>query len=279
MVYTRADFEHAAAVIRSRTPTAPTIGIVLGSGLGPLADEVTYPVAIPYADVPGMPVSTVQGHAGEFVVGHLEGQPVIVQRGRTHFYEGYSMAQVTFAVRVMRALGVESLILTNAAGGINQQFQAGDIMLMVDHINFIGMSGQNPLMGPNDDSLGPRFLGMSQTYDRRLRALALRVADEQGIALQQGVYCALSGPFFETPAEVRALRVIGADAVGMSTVNEVLAARHGGMRVLAFSAITNVGIDTIDTDRDANHEEVMEAGKLIVPRLKTLLLGILRSYV
>jgi purine-nucleoside phosphorylase len=151
-------------------------------------------------------------------------------------------------------------------------------MMIVDHINFLGMTGQNPLMGPNDDSLGPRFLGMAQTYDRRLRATARRVAQEQGVTLREGVYCALSGPFFETPAEIRALRALGADAVGMSTVNEVLVARHGGMRVLAFSSITNMGIDQIDSESDANHEEVLEAGKLIVPRLSALLRGILREY-
>lgn len=278
MNLTQADYARAADVIRARAHTTPKIGVVLGTGLGPLADEVREAASIPYAHIPGMPVSTVQGHAGEFVIGHLEGQPVIVQRGRVHFYEGYSMAQVTFAVRVMRQLGVETLIVTNAAGGISQGFQAGDIMMIVDHINFVGMSGNNPLMGPNDDSLGPRFLGMAQTYDRRLRATAARVAEEQAITLRQGVYCALSGPFFETPAEIRMLRIIGADAVGMSTVHEVLAARHGGMRVLAFSAITNIGIDAIDTEFDANHEEVLEAGKMIVPRLKALLLGVLRDY-
>jgi purine-nucleoside phosphorylase len=278
MPFTLEDYNHAADVIRSRITVTPRIGIVLGSGLGALANEVEGASAIAYADIPGFPLSTVHGHAGELVVGMLEGQAVLVQRGRVHFYEGYDMQQVTFAIRVMRALGVETVILTNAAGGVNRAFSVGDIMMLVDHINLVGMSGQNPLMGANDDRLGPRFPGMAQTYDRHLRALALRVAEEHGITLQKGVYCALSGPFFETPAEIRMLRVIGADAVGMSTANEVLAARHGGMRVLAFSSITNVCIDEIDTNMDANHEEVLEAGKVIVPRLKMLIRGILRGY-
>lgn len=277
-MFTLEDYTRAAEVIRARIPVAPKIGLVLGSGLGALADEVEQPTVIPYSDIPNFPVSTVFGHAGELVVGTLEGQTVLVQRGRVHFYEGYTMQQVTFAVRVMKALGIETVIFTNAAGGINTSFEMGDIMMMVDHINFLGMTGQNPLMGPNDDRLGLRFLGMAAAYDRPLRQLAERVAAAQGITLRKGVYCALSGPFFETPAEVRALRAIGADAVGMSTANEVVVARHGGMRVLAFSSITNIAVDEIDTDRDANHEEVLEVGKLIVPRLKKLLRGVLREY-
>jgi purine-nucleoside phosphorylase len=277
-MFTLEDYTRAADVIRSRITIAPKIGLVLGSGLGALADEVEQPTIVPYHDIPNFPVSTVVGHAGELVIGTLEGQAVLVQRGRVHFYEGYTMEQVTFAVRVMKALGIETVIFTNAAGGINQSFEMGDIMMMVDHINFLGMAGQNPLMGPNDDRLGLRFLGMAAAYDRPLRQLAERVAAAEGITLRKGVYCALSGPFFETPAEVRALRAIGADAVGMSTANEVLVARHGGMRVLAFSSITNIAVDEIDTDRDANHEEVLEVGKLIVPRLKRLLRGVLREY-
>jgi purine-nucleoside phosphorylase len=277
-MFTLEDYTRAADVIRSRITIAPKIGLVLGSGLGALADEVEQPTIVPYHDIPNFPVSTVVGHAGELVIGTLEGQAVLVQRGRVHFYEGYTMEQVTFAVRVMKALGIETVIFTNAAGGINTSFEMGDIMMMVDHINFLGMAGQNPLMGPNDDRLGLRFLGMAAAYDRPLRQLAERVAAAEGITLRKGVYCALSGPFFETPAEVRALRAIGADAVGMSTANEVLVARHGGMRVLAFSSITNIAVDEIDTDRDANHEEVLEVGKLIVPRLKRLLRGVLREY-
>ncbi|MCC6616825.1 MAG: purine-nucleoside phosphorylase [Anaerolineae bacterium] len=275
MRYSQEDYTRAVEVIRSRTTLTPKIGIVLGSGLGPLADAVESAVAVPYADIPGFPLSTVQGHAGRLVIGHLVGQPVLVQQGRTHFYEGYDMEQVTFAIRLMRELGVETVILTNAAGGINTNFDVGDIMLIVDHINFVGMAGHNPLIGPNDERIGPRFVGMAQAYDRQWAALARRVAKEQNITLREGVYAGLAGPFFETPAEIRMLRTCGADAVGMSTVHETLVARHGGMRVLAFSSITNMGIDKLDTDQEANHLEVLEAGKAIVPRMTALLRGVL----
>jgi purine-nucleoside phosphorylase len=271
------EYKRAADVIASQITVMPKIGVVLGSGLGALADEVESAASIPYETIPGMPRSTVHGHAGEFVVGMLEGKPTLVQRGRVHFYEGYEMQRVTFAVRVMRALGVEVVILTNAAGGINRSFEVGDVMLILDHINFVGMAGHNPLIGPNDDSLGTRFPGMGNAYDRDLRRLGVRVAEAQGIKLQQGVYCAVAGPNFESPAEIRALRAIGADAVGMSTVHEVIAARHGGMRTMAFSGITNVCIDQVDSETDANHEEVLEAGKVIVPKLRALITGVLRE--
>jgi purine-nucleoside phosphorylase len=274
--YTRVDYERAVETIRSKNAVQPAIGLVLGSGLGGLAEAIQNPVSIPYAEIPGFPLSTVHGHSGRLVIGELEGKPVLCQQGRTHFYEGYTMAQVTFAIRIMHFLGIHTVILTNAAGGLNPGFQAGDLMLINDHINFLGMSGNNPLMGPNDDTMGPRFPGMAQAYDRSLRELARRVATENGITLQEGVYAGLSGPMFETPAEVRMLRVLGADAVGMSTVNEVTVARHVGMRVLAFSSITNVAIDQIDTERETNHEEVLEVGAIIVPKLTTMLRGILK---
>lgn len=277
MTYTRADFDAAADVVRSRITIQPAIGLVLGSGLGPLADAITDAAVIPYADIPGWPQSTVHGHRGELVIGLLEGQPVVAQRGRAHFYEGYTAQQVTFPIRVMRALGVKTLILTNAAGGLNPAYQVGDLMMLNDHINLIGMGGNNPLVGPNDDELGPRFVGMTQTYDRVLRQQAAAVAREAGVTLHEGVYVCLSGPTFETPAEVRMLRGMGADAVGMSTVHEVLVARHGGMRVMAFSGITNVAIDTLETTADANHEEVLEAGQLLVPRLTAVLRGVLKT--
>ena len=277
MNYTRADFEAAADVVRSRITIQPKIGLVLGSGLGPLADTIGDAVSIPYADIPGWPPSTVHGHRGELVIGMLEGQAVVAQRGRAHLYEGYSAQQVTFPIRVMRALGAETLILTNAAGGLNPAYQVGDLMLFNDHINLVGMSGNNPLVGPNDDELGPRFIGMTQTYDRVLRQQALEVARTAGVTLHEGVYICLSGPTFETAAEVRMLRGMGADAVGMSTVHEVLVARHGGMRVMAFSGITNVAIDTLETTADANHEEVLEAGTLLVPRLTAILRGVLKT--
>lgn len=275
--YTKVDYARAVDVIREATTLQPRLGLVLGSGLGGLADEIEGAVRIPYNDIPGWPVSTVHGHSGHLVLGTLEGQPVVAQQGRAHFYEGYTLEQVTFPIRVMHALGIEILILTNAAGGLNRDFAAGDVMLINDHINFVGMGGANPLMGPNDDSVGPRFLGMVHTYDHELRALAQQVADQRGLTLRQGVYCCLSGPTFETPAEVRMLRTLGADAVGMSTVHEVLVARHAGMRVMAFSGITNVAIDAIDVDAETNHEEVLETGKVIVPRLTAILKGVLKA--
>jgi purine-nucleoside phosphorylase len=212
------------------------------------------------------------------VIGRFEGQMVVAQQGRAHFYEGYTPQQVTFPIRVMVMLGVRSLILTNAAGGINPDYRVGDLMLLNDHINLVGMTGNNPLMGPNDESFGPRFLGMSQTYDRNLRQRAQQVAAEAGIRLHQGVYLCLSGPTFETPAEIRMMRTLGADAVGMSTVHEVLVARHAGMRVMACSGITNVAIDALDSDTDANHEEVLDAGKVLVPRLTQVLRGVLQLW-
>ncbi len=277
MDYTRADYETAVTVIQGRTQLRPSIGLVLGSGLGGLADTLEHRVVIPYGDVPGWPQSTVPGHSGQLVIGHLEGRPVAAQQGRAHFYEGYALQQVTFPIRVMHFMGVNTVILTNAAGGLNRNYQVGDLMLLNDHINFVGMGGHNPLTGPNDDSIGPRFPGMVQTYDRELRQLARRVAQEAGITLHEGVYVCLSGPNYETPAEIRMLRTIGGDAVGMSTVHEVLVARHAGMRVMAYSGITNVCIDSVDTELETSHEEVLDAGSILVPKLTTLLRGVLRS--
>lgn len=275
--FSRQDYDRAAAQIRSVTDQQPVVGLVLGSGLGTLADLVEETVVIPYEDIPGWPQSTVEGHHGRLVLGLLEGQRVLVQQGRAHFYEGYSMQQVTFPIRVMHALGVQTVILTNAAGGLNPEYQVGDLMLIEDHINLPGMTGQNPLMGPNDP-VGPRFLGMVHTYDAALRATARSVAAEAGIPLHEGVYAAVSGPSFETPAEIRMLRVMGANAVGMSTVHEVIVARHCGMRAMACSGITNKAIDTVDHHLETNHEEVLEAGKVLVPRLSALLRGVLRAF-
>lgn len=277
MNFTRADYDRAVAAIQSQTQLRPMIGLVLGSGLGGLADTLENRVAIPYADIPGWPQSTVHGHSGNLVVGYLEGQSVVAQQGRAHFYEGYDTQQITFPIRVMRFMGVHTVILTNAAGGLNRNFRVGDLMLINDHINFTGMAGHNPLVGPNDDTIGPRFPGMTQTYDRKLRELARRVAQEVGIILHEGVYVCVSGPNYETPAEIRMLRTLGADAVGMSTVHEVLVARHAGMRVMAYSGITNVCIDSIDTELETNHEEVLDAGAILVPKLTTILRGVLRS--
>ncbi|MBW4435531.1 MAG: purine-nucleoside phosphorylase [Pleurocapsa minor GSE-CHR-MK-17-07R] len=270
-------YEAAAAAIRTFTSQSVQVGLVLGSGLGGLADTVENAVSIPYSEIPGFPVSTVHGHRGELVIGQLEGCGVAVQRGRAHFYEGYTPQQVVFPIRVMKYLGAQTVILTNAAGGVNKQFRVGDIMIMNDHINFVGLAGHNPLVGPNDDSLGTRFPGMSQAYDRVLRAVARAAAVDAGVPFHEGAYCCVSGPMFESPAEIRMLRTIGADAVGMSTVHEAIAARHAGIRVLAMSGITNECIDQVDTTMDANHEEVLEAGVMIVPRMTALIRGALRG--
>lgn len=277
MPYTQSDYLNAVDFIHSLTDHKPQIGLVLGSGLGGLASCIENRTVIPYDDIPGWPRSTVVGHGGNLVIGEFEGKTVVAQQGRAHFYEGYSLQEVTFPIRVMTYMGVRTLILTNAAGGLNRDFDAGDVMLINDHINLTGMVGNNPLMGKNDDAVGPRFLGMTQTYDRDLLRLARQVAAEHQITLREGVYVCLSGPTFETPAEVRMLRTIGGDAVGMSTVHEVLVARHAGMRVMAFSGITNVAIDSLDAAGDANHEEVLETGLLIVPKLTAIIRGVIRS--
>lgn len=276
MAVQQMDYDQAVAVIRNQITIQPTIGLVLGSGLGGLADAVSERVVIPYETIPGWPKSTVHGHHGQLVIGRLEGQPVIVQQGRAHFYEGYTPQEITFPIRIMRMVGVQTLILTNAAGGLNPAYRVGDLMLFNDHINWIGMSGGNPLVGPNDERFGPRFLGMTHTYDCDLRRAARQTAAEAEVPLHEGVYVCISGPNFETPAEVRMLRALGADAVGMSTVHEVLVARHAGMRVMAFSGITNEAIDSVDSDLEASHEEVLDAGKILVPRLTAVLRGVLR---
>jgi purine-nucleoside phosphorylase len=271
------NYRAAVDAIRQYTQATPRIGLVLGSGLGVLAEELTGAVAIPYEAIPGWPRSTVHGHSGRLVIGQLEGHTVVCQQGRAHYYEGYTAEEVSYPIRVMRFLGVETVILTNAAGGVNVNYNAGDIMLINDHINFVGMAGAHALRGPNDDSLGPRFVGLGNAYDRDLREVARQVAASHGIPMHEGVYTCLSGPTFESPAEVRMMRIIGTDAVGMSTVHEVVVARHMGMHVLAFSAITNKSIDSIDSETDANHEEVLEIGKLIVPKLKAIIRGVVAA--
>ncbi|HEX2998209.1 MAG TPA: purine-nucleoside phosphorylase [Anaerolineales bacterium] len=256
--------DQAADAIRKRTSYRPRVGLILGSGLNSLADSVKEPDILPYADLPNWPVSTVEGHVGQLVIGELEGQPVLVMQGRIHFYEGYSMSQVTLPVRVMLRLGLEMMFVTNAAGGVNPDFAPGDVMLITDHLKLVGMTGANPLMGPNIDELGPRFPDMSQAYDRKLMETARQVAGRENISLREGVYCALSGPSFEGPADLRFLRIAGADAVGMSTVPEVIVARHGGMRVLGFSGISNKA--NLDGSTVTTHQEVIEAGKVITPK-------------
>ena len=267
--------DQAADAIRKRISHPPRIGMILGSGLNSLADAVQNAVVIPYGELPNWPVSTVHGHAGQLVIGELEGQNVFVMQGRIHFYEGYSMSQITLPVRVMLRLGLDMMFVTNAAGGVNPDFAPGDVMLITDNLNLLGMSGANPLMGPNIDELGPRFPDMSQAYDRELMALARQVASQENIPLREGVYCALSGPSFEGPADLRFLRMIGADAVGMSTAPEVIVARHGNMRVLGLSGISNKA--KLDGSTTTTHEEVIEAGKIITPKLEMIIRGVLRS--
>jgi purine-nucleoside phosphorylase len=273
--YSIDQFDTIAGAIRERTRHQPRIALILGSGLGGLAESVRGADIIPYGDLPFWPVSTVFGHAGRLVIGDLEGKPVLVMQGRVHFYEGYSMAQVTLPVRVMQRLGIEILIVTNAAGGINPDFAPGDLMLITDHLNLLGMTGANPLHGPNLDELGPRFPDMSRAYDRQLLDLARRAGLQAGIDLQEGVYCCLSGPSFETPADLRFLRAAGVDAVGMSTVPEVTVARHGGTRVLGISGISNKA--NPDGDTATTHEEVFEAGRILAPKLEELLRVVLRG--
>lgn len=267
--------KEVAAVVRARLNIVPRVGLILGSGLNALAASVENAQIIPFRELPHWPLSTVTGHSGQLVVGELEGQPVFVMQGRVHYYEGYSMSQVTLPVRVMQALKIEILVVTNAAGGINPDFAPGDVMLITDHLNLAGMAGLNPLIGPNLDEIGPRFPDMSRAYDRRLADLARGAAKQAGIPLREGVYAGLSGPSFETPADLRFLRGAGADAVGMSTVPEVTVARHGGQRVLGFSGISNKA--NLDGSTVTTHEEVMEAGRVITPKMEKIIRGVLRS--
>jgi len=270
-----AQIDEIADIVRKKISIQPEVGLILGSGLNGLADSVQKPVFIPYSDLPNFPVSTVHGHTGRFVIGELEGKPVIVMQGRIHYYEGYTMGQVTLPVRVMHRLGVKSLFVTNAAGGVNEDFAPGDVMLITDQLNLMGMSGLNPLMGPNLDEIGPRFPDMSQPYDREYSNLARKIAKENKLTLREGVYAGLSGPSFESPADLRFLRLAGTDAVGMSTVPEVIIARHGGMRVLGLSGISNKA--NLDGSTITTHEEVIEAGRVITPKIETIARGMLRS--
>lgn len=276
-LYSQAYFEDAAATIRRQTQLRPRIGLILGSGLGPLADAVEEAVGVPYGEIPHFPVSTVGGHVGRLILGWSEGQAVVVMQGRAHYYEGYSMAEVTFPVRVMQVLGIETLIVTNAAGGLNSEFQAGDVMLITDHINMVGLGGSNPLRGPNLDEFGPRFPDMTSAYDVCLREVAKQAAAEAGVSLREGVYACVAGPSFETPAELRFLRLIGADAVGMSTVHEVIVARHGGISVLGLSGISNLAPVEGKPSTKTTHEEVLETGKILAPQLEAIIRGVLRA--
>jgi purine-nucleoside phosphorylase len=279
------EFEAAASAVRQRTKHEPEIALVLGSGLGGLADSIENADVIPYGEIPHWPRSTVPGHKGELHIGRFEGHRVAMMQGRTHFYEGYPISHITLPIRVMQLVGVKILVLTNAAGGLNQSFAVGDLMLIRDHINLVGMAGHHPLRGPNDDRVGPRFPGMTHVYDDELGRLALEMARQHNVPMHEGIYVGLAGPSFETPAEIRFLRLIGADAVGMSTVAEATVARHAPqeqgedcrLRVLGISGITNMAIDSLESGSEADHQEVLDAGAMLVPRLEAVLRGVLRK--
>ena len=257
--------DEAVASLRGRTSLVPEVGVILGTGLGTLAEGLSVEIRIPYKDIPHFAVSTVESHKGELVFGKLGGRPAVVMSGRVHFYEGYTMRQVSFPVRVMQALGAKTLIVSNACGGMNPLFDAGDIMLVTDHINLMG---DNPLIGPNDETLGPRFPDMSQPYDRRLLALAEDVALEEKLKVQKGVFVAVAGPNLETAAEYRFLRGIGADVVGMSLIPENLVAVHGGMRVLAFAVVTDLCL--ADALEPVDIPKILAVAAQAAPRLDRL---------
>ncbi|WP_373230439.1 purine-nucleoside phosphorylase [Cohnella sp.] len=270
LTVTKAIIDEAAAFIRSTTDLSPEIGLILGSGLGVLGDELEDAVTIPYEDIPHFPVSTVEGHAGELIVGKLQGRNVMLMKGRFHLYEGYEPERTALPVRVMAALGVSTLLVTNAAGGVNMDYKPGNLMLISDHIN---LTGRNPLVGPNDSELGVRFPDMSEAYNRRLRGIAKETADELGFSVQEGVYVGLLGPNYETPAEIRMLRTLGVDAVGMSTVSEVIVARHSGIEVLGISCISNMAAGILD--QPLSHVEVMETTERVKEQFISLVLTII----
>ena len=266
----RSQIDAAAAVVRGRWPHTPSAAIILGTGLGALARAIAVEATLEYAEIPGFPLSTVESHAGRLICGTLGAKRVIAMQGRFHAYEGYTLQQVTFPVRVLRAIGAPVLLVSNACGGMNPAWQAGDLMLIADHINLLG---DNPLIGPNDDALGPRFPDMSAVYDEPLRALARAVARDRGIQLREGVYVAVAGPNLETRAEYRMLRALGADVVGMSTVPEVMVAVHGGMRVLGLSIVTDMCLP--DALEVATLERIVATAVAAEPHLATVVRGVL----
>lgn len=268
----RERIEKALHHIRSRVDFIPEVLVVLGSGLGSMAEEVENPVVIPYGEIEGFLVSNVEGHKGQFVFGTYQGRRVVMMQGRFHYYEGHSMREITLPVFVMKQLGVEKMIVTNAAGGVNTDFAPGDLMLITDHINF---SGNNPLMGENLKEFGPRFPDMSRAYDRSLLELGERIAKEEGIRYQKGVYALYTGPSYETPAEIRAFRLLGADAIGMSTIPEVIVANYAGMKVFGVSCITNMASGILD--QPLNHAEVMEVSARVRQSFTTLISRVLKE--
>ncbi|UJR81655.1 purine-nucleoside phosphorylase [Sandaracinus amylolyticus] len=271
-VSSAARLEEAVAAVRARTDACPRVALVLGSGLGSFADTLEGATRIPYEEIPGMPVSGVAGHAGRLVIGRAEGVPCIAMQGRVHLYEGHESADVVFGLRLMMRLGAKVVVVTNAAGGANPALEPGDLMLIEDHLN---MTGRTPLLGPNDEALGPRFPDMSEAYDPGLRRLAREVAGELGVPLRGGIYAGLLGPSYETPAEIRMLQRLGADAVGMSTVLETIAARHAGARVLGISCITNKGAGL--SAQLLDHKEVQEVADRVRDRFVALLRGVLAA--
>lgn len=258
--------------LKSKVNLQPEIAIVLGSGLGNLGNEINPTMVIPYKEIPNFPVSTVMGHSSNLIFGTLEGKNVVAMQGRFHYYEGHTMQEVAFPIRIMKALGVKYLFLSNAAGGMNPDFNVGDIMIINDHINFMGT---NPLLGPNIDELGPRFPDMSEAYNKKLIDLAIKCADKLNIPVKQGVYIGVTGPTFETPAEYRFFRIIGADAVGMSTVPEVIAAVHSDLPVFGVSIITDLG--GFDNIQPISHEEVLKAADAAEPKLSAIIKAMLRE--
>ncbi|WP_078553157.1 purine-nucleoside phosphorylase [Bacillus alkalicellulosilyticus] len=268
----RQQLNETVSYINGKISEKPTIGFILGSGLGVLADEIENPTAIPYEEIPQFPVSTVEGHAGQLVFGQLQGKPVVAMQGRFHYYEGYSLDKVTYPVRVMKELGVEILIVTNAAGGVNESFEAGNLMIITDHIN---QMNTNPLIGANDNSFGVRFPDMSSAYSLRLRDKAKKVASDLNIKVQEGVYVGLTGPTYETPAEIRMMRILGGDAVGMSTVPEVIVARHGGIEVLGISCISNMAAGILD--QPLSHDEVMETTEKVKEDFLSLIKNVVKE--
>ncbi len=270
-------YQAIAALIRTQIDARPEVGLILGSGLSPVSSRIERRVVIPYDRLPYWPHGNVVGHGGELIVGDWAGHHVVCLSGRAHYYEGFSMAELALPVRVLKALGITRLIVTNAAGGLHPGFHAGELMLITDHINLVGLAGLSPLRGPNDLGLGPRFPDMTQAYDPKLANLARSVAREKHIILREGVYVMVGGPAYETPSDIRFLRLIGADAVGMSTVPEVIAARHAGLAVLGIAGITNVARLTLD-EGPVSHEEVVAAGETIGPRMRDLIQGVLESF-
>lgn len=271
----RARIEEAVSTIRQRCASAPQIGIILGTGLGQLADRIQVEASIDYADIPGFVKPTVESHGGQLIFGRLAGAQVVAMKGRFHLYEGYSQAEITFPVRVLKALGAEVLIVSNACGGLNPQWHAGDLMIIEDHINFVGLSGNNPLVGPNDEALGVRFPDMCEPYDKTLVNLARTVALKHNIVAHTGVYVAVAGPYLETRAEYRMLRNFGADVVGMSTVHEVTVAVHAGMRVLGVSVITDECLP--DALKPVNIERILAVAAQAEPQLTALIENVVKT--